>query len=321
MRGRRKSRILARTYGIAPGTAAAAGPLAALVACVACGRIAPAEPAAGAARDVARPAEGPPGETEPVTSRDTLVERSLRRIAVDAGHGGSDLGAQGVSGIPEKDVTLAAALTLADALRERDFEVVLVRESDVAVDLHRRTRIVNASGAGLLLSIHANSSPSQAARGVETYYLDLASDKAAERLAERENWTLGDGRGATTAPDDAESRQLDRLVLDLQQGGVAEQSRVLARSVHERMLGGLRDFYGRDAISDRGIRAAPFWVLADSEVPAVLLELGYLTHDVEERRLRTRPFRLRAAGALVAAVEDFVQRAAPRGPVAAGTTP
>ena len=230
------------------------------------------------------------------------IERSWRRVVIDAGHGGDDTGAVGVSGVAEKDITLSIALATARSLRSRGFEVVLTREDDTFLPLARRSGMTDASGAGLFVSIHANSAPSPQAHGIETYSMDVASDEAAERLAEREN------RAASIAGA-AFEEDVDVIVSELRLGAAARRSAELARTVHEALIEGLQGFYGEERIRDRSARTGPFWVLVDTRVPAVLVEVGYLSHAGEERRLRTRGFHHQVAEALAAAIEDFANRA------------
>lgn len=225
-------------------------------------------------------------------------------VVIDAGHGGDDLGALSVSGVHEKDIALAVSRLTAIALRGRGIAVLELRTDDSTLDLHRRTELANVSGAALYLSIHANSAPGSGARGVEVYSLDLASDAAAQRVASRENlagWVEGrDGPFAATG--------LDEMVSDLRVGARAERGRAFARQLHQELLTTLGGLYGADAAFDHGLRTAPFWVLADSDVPAALVELGYLTHDEDELRLRTSGFQRAAADALARATADFLQR-------------
>jgi N-acetylmuramoyl-L-alanine amidase len=268
-----------------------------LVCLVACGGPEPA-PEPASQTPVAQPSAEPSTPEEPV-----VIRRSWRKVVIDAGHGGEDTGATGVSGIAEKDLTLSIALASARSLRSRGFEVVLTRQDDVTLPLARRSGLGNASGAGLFVSVHANSAPAPQAWGLETYSMDLASDEAALRLAEREN------REAMVAggdPRDADA--VDAIVSELRMSAQAERSAELAGAVHTAMVDGLTDFYGADRVRDRGARTAPFWVLVDSEVPAILLEVGYLSNEDEERRVRTRGYHHQLAEALAAGIEVFVTR-------------
>ncbi|MBJ94495.1 MAG: hypothetical protein CMP23_08450 [Rickettsiales bacterium] len=241
------------------------------------------------------------------------VERSWKRIVVDAGHGGDDEGAIGVSGAQEKDITLSIAREMKHGLEARGFEVVETRTEDLFLSLERRTSIANASGAALMVSIHANAAPSPQAHGIETYYMDLASDEAAMRLAERENRS-----GQLALADDEVVRAgVDELISELRMGATAQHSRELAERLHTGLLRAGSSFYGAGVLRDRGVRTAPFWVLVDSQIPSVLIEVGYLTSKDEEKRLRTRGFHNLAGETLAAAVADFSERAARSAPGAA----
>lgn len=246
--------------------------------------------------------------TESSGSLSEPVTRSWRRIVLDAGHGGHDSGAAGVSGALEKEVTLGVARGCARELRKLGFEVIETRVSDVAVRLERRSGSANAQGAGVFVSIHANSAASEGVAGIETYYMDLSSDEAASRLAEREN-------RARSVAGDPSSDSVETMIADLRMGAYAKQSRALASKVHRQLVSGLREFYGDDRISDRGVRTAPFWVLLDSQMPAVLIELGYLTNPAEERRLRTHGYQRQAGQAIATAIAEFVERAVAAEPV------
>ena len=267
---------------------------------------APLPSAAAAAAPSVAPGVGrlstPPAPAGP----DLTVKRDWGTVVVDAGHGGDDEGAIGVSGAEEKDITLAIARELSRGLRARGITVVETRETDQFLSLERRTTIANASGASLLVSIHANSAPSPQAHGIETYYMDLASDEAALRLAERENRS-GHVAGG---PDPARRTGIDNLISELRMGATAERSRDLAQSIHRGVLAAGHDYYGEGVIRDRGVRTAPFWVLVDSQVPAVLIEVGYLTSEHEEQRVRTRGFQHLVGQAVASAVADFSTRAA-----------
>ncbi len=272
------------------------------LALAACGaETAPDEPAPVAATEPAVPTPAP---TPPPP-----LQRTLRTVVIDAGHGGEELGAEGISGVLEKDITLAISRATSRELQARGFTVVETRTADLPVTLSRRSGLGNASGAGLFVSIHANSAPSDRAFGIETYSMALASDEAAMRLAERENRML-QVQGREWAVPDA-------IVEELRQTAVAQRSADFAAVVQREMVAGLQGFYGRDRIVDRGARTAPFWVLVDSEVPAVLVEVGYLSNEVEERRLRTGGYHTRVAAALADGIEAWVvdqeERAADEG--------
>lgn len=244
-----------------------------------------------------------PESTVPESTVPEPLTRRWDTIVVDAGHGGEDKGAEGVSGVLEKDIVLAFAKVTSRALREAGYTVVETRTEDSTLTLDRRTELTNASGAGLFISMHANSAPSKSAEGVEIYSMDLASDAAAGRLAAREN--LAHSMLAEIVDRDVG----DVLVADLAMGARATSSRRLAETLQAEVVRTLNDFYGRKTVRDRGARTAPFWVLVDTEIPAVLVEVGYLTHAKEEQRVRTRGYQELLAQAVVSGVQDFTTRA------------
>ena len=251
------------------------------------------------------PALAPPAEAAISPAPPVALRRDLRTVAVDAGHGGEDIGAVGVSGVSEKDITLAAALQVARALERRGYTVVLTRSVDETTPLPTRTARANASGAGLLVSVHANAAENETARGIETYSMDLASDESAMRLAEREN-RIAEVMDAAGAPP---PQPVEQLADELRHGANAVWGRALAVDVHTALIERLRGLYGEEVIVDRRRRAAPFWVLLDAEIPGVLVELGYLTEPSEEQRVRSHAYQQEAAEAIADGINRFVLRA------------
>ena len=216
------------------------------------------------------------------------------RVVVDPGHGGKDPGAVGPGGLKEKDVTLAIALELARLLREQlGCEVRLTRDRDVYLSLEERTAVANAFGADLFLSIHANASPSRRARGVETYYLHRSSDRAARRLAAREN----QGREEDLA-------EMEHILTDVVLSAKVEDSRRLARAIQEALVSELSR---GGAVRNLGVKRGPFYVLTGAVMPSVLVETAFITHPEEARRLADPRFRRRVAEALTAGVKRFVK--------------
>jgi N-acetylmuramoyl-L-alanine amidase len=215
------------------------------------------------------------------------------RIVVDPGHGGKDPGALGPGGLLEKDVVLAVAKDLAELLKERlACEVKLTRSDDRFIPLEERTAIANAFGADLFVSIHANASPSGEANGVETYYLERASDRAARRLAAQEN-----------ASSEAALSEIEHILADLLLTSKVRESRRLAEVVQEALVSGLREHY--DRVTSLGVKRAPFYVLTGAVMPAVLVETAFITHPEESRRLADPGYRRRTAEAVAKGVEKF----------------
>jgi N-acetylmuramoyl-L-alanine amidase len=209
-------------------------------------------------------------------------------VVLDPGHGGDRDGAVSVEGRKEKDITLQIARQLKKRLERQGARVVLTRGGDESVDLLRRAAIANAEEADLFVSLHLNSAPGGAgspARGIETYFLSAdASDAAASAVAAREN-----ADRIRSGPTD----MVGGILEDLEdQANLAESSR-LAQAIHVALVRGTR-------APDRGVKQAPFYVLAGARMAAVLLELGFVSHPVEGKDL-ARPARQEAIANAVAA--------------------
>ncbi len=221
------------------------------------------------------------------------------RIVVDPGHGGWDSGAVGLTGTHEADIALSLSLRLARELERRlDAEVLLTRSDDTFVSLEDRARFANSVEADLFLSVHANASPNKTGWGIETYYLDTASDAGAARVAAREN--------AIAAEEHAEG--IDRILLDLTMAGTNRLSRLLAMDVQHTVISQLQAVYGEDQIKDLGVKTALFYVLHGTRMPSILFEASLLTHPDDEMRLRHPLFQQIVAEAMAAAVEDYLAR-------------
>jgi N-acetylmuramoyl-L-alanine amidase len=234
----------------------------------------------------------PPPEPPPAISNKPVVT-GLRRIVVDAGHGGKDPGAIGPNGVREKDVTLAIARKLANKLRETlGCEVVLTRDSDVFLPLEERTAIANKVGADLFLSVHANAATNRQAYGVETYYLNFSKNDKAAAVAARENGTslkeVGD---------------LELILFDLMANSKINESSRLAAEIQKSLVEKLAERY--DDVRDLGVRQGPFYVLLGATMPSVLVETAFISHPREEKRLNSHNFQEESAQAIAAAVKTF----------------
>jgi N-acetylmuramoyl-L-alanine amidase len=240
-----------------------------------------------------------PGEAVPNRNGSMTIARQLglgaRRIVIDAGHGGHDPGTIGRAGLQEKDLVLDVALRLERMVREQlNVEVVMTRATDVFIPLEERTAIANAKGADLFLSIHANSSRSSKARGIETYFLNFALDPHAEEVAAREN-----------AISAATMKDLQGLVKSITLNSKINESRDFASAVHESLIGSLRRGY--PDIQDRGVRTAPFYVLIGANMPSILAEIAFVSHPEEEKLLRTGARREQIAQSLLAGVKSYLE--------------
>lgn len=220
------------------------------------------------------------------------------RVVLDPGHGGTDTGATGQAGTLEKDVTLAIALKTRDKLKVlKDFELLLTRESDTYVSLDDRTRLANEQNADLFVSIHANANPNHDFRGIETYYLENATDEAAAKVAATENAALLD-KGS-----------LEFIVADLLVGGNVEYSKRLARSVHEAVISSLSPSYPPKSVKDLGVKTALFYVLFGAQMPSILLETAFISNAVEEKRLTDPAYQERLSDAIRDGLLRYVKEA------------
>lgn len=235
------------------------------------------------------PVEKPAKVTIPAVSNHS----GLRRIVVDAGHGGKDPGAVGPSGLFEKDVTLAMAKKLKKQLEsELGCEVILTRNRDVYIPLEERTAIANKVGADLFISIHANANQNRDAYGVETYYLNFSKNDKAAAVAARENGTsikqVGD---------------LELILFDLMANAKINESSRLAAEIQKAMVGDLKQHYSN--IRDLGVRQGPFYVLVGATMPSVLVEAAFISNHREESRLATAKFHEKTGSAIVKGIRNY----------------
>jgi len=213
---------------------------------------------------------------------------------VDPGHGGEQVGATGPGGTREKQLTLQIARRLARRLERQGARVLLTRHGDEAVPLAQRAALANARGADLFLSIHLNAMPGAAGartHGVETYFLSAdASDASAKAVAARENADRLAGVEGP-APDDP----VGAILESLGDAEALDESSRLAHAVHERLVARLK-------AENRGVKQAPFYVLAGARMAAVLVEVGFLSHPEEARRLASAPYQEEIAAAIAEGV-------------------
>ena len=218
----------------------------------------------------------------------------LKRIVIDPGHGGEITGAVGARGGVESQLTLTIGRLLKNRLEQRlPVDVRLTRTEDVDVPLDSRVAFANQVKADLFISLHMNSYRGSRARGAETYFLSRdASDQLAAQLAEREN--------AATVQDsvDAKKGDLGLILWDLAQSYHLTESQRFASLVQEELNQAL-------GLRNRGVRQAPFRVLMGAAMPAVLVELGFISNPEEEAKLLSPAYQAQLADALVRAVSRF----------------
>jgi len=214
---------------------------------------------------------------------------SVSRIVIDPGHGGRDPGTV-AKGLTEAALTLDVALRLEKLLqKELGVEVVLTRRTDVYVPLEERTAIANRQNADLFLSIHANSSSSGTAKGIETYFLSFASSPEAEAVAAREN-----------SASEREMHQLPDIIKAIALNNKLDESRDLAGMVQDALVSNLKKT--NREIRSRGVKKAPFVVLIGAAMPSVLAEISFITNRQELQLLKTASYKDKIAQSLYAAV-------------------
>jgi N-acetylmuramoyl-L-alanine amidase len=244
------------------------------------------------------PAPPPPSPATPATnaSGDFSLARQLglrvARVVLDAGHGGHDPGAK-ANGINEAELVLDVTLRLEKLLLEiPGIEVVLTRRTDEFVPLEARTAIAKREDADLFLSIHANSSPRTATRGVETYFLNFATNPTAEAVAAREN--------ATSVHT---MRQMPDILKAIALNSKLAESRDLATFVQTSLV--RRLVVQNKGMLDLGVKQAPFVVLIGADMPSVLAEIAFITNKTEAGLLKQSSYRQRIAQALCDAVVKY----------------
>jgi N-acetylmuramoyl-L-alanine amidase len=246
-----------------------------------------------------QPVDPPQTQTRPdsVTAAPTkpfgVASDNRWHVVLDAGHGGKDPGAIGASGLMEKDVVLDIVHRLRAIMqREPYWRVALTRESDVFVGLEERTAVANVQNADLFVSIHANAAERSDLYGIETYFLDVATDEGAKRTAAREN--------ATSLKQVSD---LELILRDLLMTSKRNESSLLAGTVQRALVrapGHAKN--GRDL----GVKQAPFLVLIGAEMPAILVETGFMSNPPEERRLADPKHRVYLARAILAGIKEYI---------------
>jgi len=222
------------------------------------------------------------------------AEDGFDTVVIDPGHGGEDSGARGPGGTLEKDLVLHVARALGERLSARGLRVVQTRTRDVFVPLEQRTAIANDARGDLFVSIHANAAEDATSRGTETYFLALQpSDASAERVAARENEAFGEAAGGISAVNDP----FIALVGDLIATEHLQESSLLAHAIQ----GQLSSLSPRS----RGVKQALFVVLTGVQMPASLVEIGFITSAEEEAHMKSADGLREIVAALEHAIVEY----------------
>lgn len=244
-----------------------------------------------------RPSASTPerGETARVSSGERW---RLDKIVIDAGHGGKDAGAV-ANGVREKDIVLAVAKKLGQYIQDNlDMEVVYTRTDDRFIELRDRGRIANEAGAKLFVSIHANSARNRGAYGTETFFLGPSKTEAARRVMETENRVVE----MESNPEHYEQMNEASLIRQtLAHSSYVRNSQELADIIEHQFS----DRVGRQS---RGVKQAPFYVLWSASMPAVLVELGFLTNPREAAFLASDQGQTYIASAIFRAVRQYKEQ-------------
>jgi N-acetylmuramoyl-L-alanine amidase len=225
----------------------------------------------------------------------------VRRVVIDPGHGGKDYGAPGyLKGVHEKKVVLQIARRLAKKIKtELGLEVILTRNSDRFLTLEERTAFANTKSADLFISIHTNASRDRRAYGLETYFLNLATDEEAIRVAAMEN--------ATSTKNISD---LQKILFDLMQNAKINESSRLAAYVQSSMVGHLRNKrYTR--VKSKGVKQAPFYVLLGAQMPSILIETAFISNPRECKRLINPKYQDRIAEGIVQGIRNYIKATSP----------
>ena len=225
----------------------------------------------------------------------------VRRIVIDPGHGGKDYGAPGyLKGVHEKQVVLHIARRLAKKIKaELGLEVILTRNRDRFLTLEERTAFANTKNADLFISIHTNASRDRRAYGIETYFLNLATDEEAIRVAAMEN--------ATSTKNISD---LQKILFDLMQNAKINESSRLAAYVQSSMVRHLKNKrYSR--VKSKGVKQAPFYVLLGAQMPSILIETSFISNSRECKRLVNRKYQDRLAEGVVQGIRNYIKATSP----------
>jgi N-acetylmuramoyl-L-alanine amidase len=257
--------------------------------------------------DIARP-------VEPRAGREAFTP--LRTIVLDAGHGGHDSGAIGAGGLMEKELVLDVTKRVARLLEQRlGIKVLFSRDGDHFVPLRDRTSFANRERADLFVSIHANAHRVAASEGVEVYFLSSeATDTAARQLAAAENSVMQLEKPATGRPAGRGSEIVKTMLWDLAQAEFQTESSRVAETVLDSMTAGLR-------IPNRGVKQAGFYVLGGAAMPAILVEIGFVTNPREEKRLKDTRYRDEIARAIANGLAEYKRIVDQRGRSGASRLP
>jgi len=228
----------------------------------------------------------------------STTNRSRYIVVIDAGHGGKDNGAS-YQGRREKKIVLSIAQKLKRLLRRDGFKVYMTRDSDRFVKLPKRTEFANKKMANIFVSIHANAAPTpRTARvfnGIEVYYLSKAHSQRAKDAAEKENNAMLENKDFYTKNDYLSLLNREKII----------ESHKLGLDVDKKILSRLRREY--ISVDNGGVKSANFWVLVGAQMPAILVEVGYISHPIEGEHLMENNYQSLLAKGIADGIKRYLR--------------
>jgi N-acetylmuramoyl-L-alanine amidase len=235
------------------------------------------------------------------TSSKSKVNRKTPVVVLDAGHGGKDYGAKGAHGLFEKELNLRISKRVQKILLNRyHYKVIMTRKNDTFIELKDRGKIANKHDADLFVSIHANAAKRKSAKGIETYYLGSGSNEQARETAERENGDL-----VHSVADDAVQEILASLISTTKINDSSRLAAIVQRRLHKTMS---KKFSG---IQNLGVKEGPFFVLHDTNMPSILVEVGFVTNSREGRHLNDKIYQKWLAESIARGIHEYLEEMAP----------
>ena len=229
------------------------------------------------------------------------ANRKTPVVVLDAGHGGKDYGAKGAHGLFEKELNLRISKQVQKILLKRyHYKVIMTRKDDTFIELKNRGKIANKHDADLFVSIHANAAKRKSAKGIETYYLGSGSNEQARETAERENGDL-----VHSVADDAVQEILASLISTTKINDSSRLAAIVQRRLHKTMS---KKFSG---IQDLGVKEGPFFVLHDTNMPSILVEVGFVTNSREGRQLKNKIYQKWLAESIARGIHEYLEEKAP----------
>ncbi len=252
--------------------------------------------AANTRPDLIQPATAPQPTRDGQSTLTRALGLKIGRIVIDPGHGGHDTGTIGPTGLMEKDLCLDVALRLGKIIEQRlpGADVIYTRSDDTFIPLEERTSVANQAKADLFISIHANSSRDHAARGIETYYLNLKGSAEAMEVAARENATAQEG-----------VHDLQDLVKKIARTEKIDESKEFAEDIQDSLAKRVQK--SSKSVRNRGVRKAPFVVLIGADMPSILTEISFLSNPADEQLLKKPEQRQKVAEGLYQGVSSYLQ--------------